>query len=101
MFSWLEYIECQEDDLIEIVNTLTPIHKEMKYFIGHYITKKAEKGRLSMFSWLEYIECQEDDLIEIVNTLTPIHKEMKYFRHYIIGKERYIKLTVASQIRKA
>ena len=51
-----------------------------------------------MFSWLEYIECEEDDIIEIVNTLTPIHKEMKYFTgHYIIGKDRYIKLTVASQ----
>ena len=38
MFKSLEYIECEKEDLSEIVNTLVPIHKTMKYFIGHYIS---------------------------------------------------------------
>ena len=53
-----------------------------------------------MFKLLEYIECEKEDLSEIVNTLAPIHKTMKYFTgHYISGKDRYIKLTVASQVK--
>ena len=73
--------------------------------------KKAEKAlwtsdyfsfaRHSMFNWLDYIECEEDKLSEIIDTLTPIYRDMKYFTcHYIAGKNRYIKLTVASQIRQ-
>ena len=50
MFSWLEYIECQEEDLSEIQNTLTPIHKEMKYFTGHYITGKDRYTKLTVAS---------------------------------------------------
>ncbi len=63
MFSWLEYIECEEDEPIEIVNTLTPIHKEMKYFTGHYITGKERYTRLTVTS--QIIQAQ-DKFIEII-----------------------------------
>ena len=53
MFSWLEYIECQDNGIIEILNTLTPIHREMKYFAGHYIAGKDRYTRLTVASQIE------------------------------------------------
>ena len=50
MFNWLEYIECQEEDLIEILNTLAPIHKEMKFFTGQYINGKERYTKLTAAS---------------------------------------------------
>ena len=50
MFNWLEYIECDKEDLSEIINTLAPIHKDMKYFTGEYITDKYRYTKLSVSS---------------------------------------------------
>ena len=50
MFNWLEYIECEKEDLNEIINTLVLIHKEMKYFTGEYITDKYRYTKLSVSS---------------------------------------------------
>ena len=48
MFKLLEYIECEKEDLSEIVNTLAPIHKTMKYFTGHYISGKDRYIKLTV-----------------------------------------------------
>ena len=50
MFKSLEYIECEKEDLSEIVNTLAPIHKTMKYFTGHYISGKDRYIKLTVAS---------------------------------------------------
>ena len=61
MFKSLEYIECQKEDLSEIINTLAPIHKTMNDFTSYYISGKDRYTRLAVCnqlkrSQIKYIE---------------------------------------------
>ena len=48
MFTLLEYIECEKEDLKEIINTLIPIHKTMPYFTDYYISGKDRYTKLTV-----------------------------------------------------
>ena len=47
MFESIKYIECQEVDLAEILNTLIPLSKDFKEFTTHYVSGKEKYTKLT------------------------------------------------------
>ena len=63
MFESLKYIECQEVNLEEILNTIIPINKKFKDFAAHYVSGKDRYIKLTRSYLLEKAQNEYLDVI--------------------------------------
>ena len=76
MFKALEYIECQNEDLSEIVNTLAPIHKTMKYFTDYYISGKERYTKLTVARQVKQLQIKYiDNILAKIKEVDPDYYE--------------------------
>ena len=63
MLHWLAHIECQEEDLSEIINTLAPINKDLRYFAHRCIPGEDRYAKLKVSNLTKK---QQDNYMTII-----------------------------------
>ena len=89
MFESLKYIECQEVNLEEILNTIIPINKKFKDFAAHYVFGKDRYIKLTRSYLLEKAQNEYlDVIIAQIFAKMAVNDDIKQGIEYQINKNR-------------
>ena len=89
MFESLKYIECQEVNLEEILNTIIPMNKKFKDFAAHYVFGKDRYIKLTRSYLLEKAQNEYlDVIIAQIFAKMAVNDDIKQGIEYQINKNR-------------